>query len=165
MSRDRVVVIGTGYGMDGWGAGVRIPICSRFFSFPRPDENWGPPRFYPIGSVKISLSPEVKWPDREVSHSPPPGAELKNTWIYIFTPPYVFMECCLISKTQENIYLLLYVFNRLNAMIAPWHRCFHNHFKFILIFWGHWYFNIGMYEENRSNFRLYAHCSSYVVLK
>jgi hypothetical protein len=38
----------------------------------------------------------VKRPGREPDHSPP-SAEVKNTWIYTFTPLYVFMAYCLIS--------------------------------------------------------------------
>jgi hypothetical protein len=30
---------------------------------------------------------------READHSPPTTAEVKNTWIYISSPPYVFMAC------------------------------------------------------------------------
>jgi hypothetical protein len=38
-----------------------------------------------------ALSLEVKRPGREADHSPPTGAEVKNMWIYISSPPYVFM--------------------------------------------------------------------------
>jgi hypothetical protein len=31
-------------------------------------------------------------------HSPPPSTEIKNAWSYTFTPPYVFMEWCLIEQ-------------------------------------------------------------------
>jgi hypothetical protein len=33
----------------------------------------------------------VKRPGREADHSPPASAEVKKTWVYTFTPPYVFM--------------------------------------------------------------------------
>jgi hypothetical protein len=33
----------------------------------------------------------VKRPELEIDHSPPTSAEVKNTWIYTFIPPYVFM--------------------------------------------------------------------------
>jgi hypothetical protein len=42
-------------------------------------------------------SPGVKRPKREADHSPPTSAEVKKTWIYTSTPPYVFMAYCLIS--------------------------------------------------------------------
>jgi hypothetical protein len=37
------------------------------------------------------LSPAVKHPRREADHSPPTSAEVKKTWIYTSTPPYVSM--------------------------------------------------------------------------
>jgi hypothetical protein len=48
------------------------------------------PSSYPIGTG--GLFPRgVKRPGRESDHSPPTSAEVKNTWIYTSTPPYVFM--------------------------------------------------------------------------
>jgi hypothetical protein len=42
--QDSVVGIATGYGLDDWEVGVRVPIGSRIFSSPRrPDRLWGPP--------------------------------------------------------------------------------------------------------------------------
>jgi hypothetical protein len=41
--------------------------------------------------VPEAFSLGVKWPGREVDHSPPISAEVKKTWIYTSTPPYVFM--------------------------------------------------------------------------
>jgi hypothetical protein len=38
-------------------------------------------------------------------HSPTSSAELMNAWIYISTPPYVFMAGCLI-KHRENVTIL-----------------------------------------------------------
>jgi hypothetical protein len=39
-----VVRIATGYGLDNWGIGVRIPVGSRIFSSPRhPDRLWNLP--------------------------------------------------------------------------------------------------------------------------
>jgi hypothetical protein len=35
--------------------------------------------------------PGVKWPGREAHNSSPTSAEVKKTWIYTSTPPYVFM--------------------------------------------------------------------------
>jgi hypothetical protein len=43
----------------------------------------------PIKWVPGVLSPRVKRPGREADHSPPPSAEVKNTWIYTSTAPYV----------------------------------------------------------------------------
>jgi hypothetical protein len=44
VSRDSVVGVGTGYGLDDRGFVVRVPIVSRIFSSPQgPDLPWGPP--------------------------------------------------------------------------------------------------------------------------
>jgi hypothetical protein len=43
-SRDSVVYIATGYGLNGRRFGVRVLVGSRIFSSPRrPDRLWGPP--------------------------------------------------------------------------------------------------------------------------
>jgi hypothetical protein len=43
-SRDNVVGVATGYGLDDRGDGVRVPVGSRIlFSPRRPDRLWGPP--------------------------------------------------------------------------------------------------------------------------
>jgi hypothetical protein len=38
-----------------------------------------------------SCSPDVKRPERTADHSPPAIVDVKNTWIFTSTPPYVFM--------------------------------------------------------------------------
>jgi hypothetical protein len=63
-----VVGIATDYGLDDRGVGVRVPVESG-----------------------ISLSPEIKRPDREADHSPSTDAEVKNTWIYTSNPAYAFV--------------------------------------------------------------------------
>jgi hypothetical protein len=45
----------------------------------------------PIQRVPGALSPEVRQPGYEADHSPPSSAEVKKTWLYTSTPPYVFM--------------------------------------------------------------------------
>jgi hypothetical protein len=48
--RNSAVDIATGYGLDGRGVGVRVPVRARFFSSPvRPDRFWGQPAYYPVG--------------------------------------------------------------------------------------------------------------------
>jgi hypothetical protein len=47
------------------------------------------PASYPKGTG--ALSPGVRRPGREADQSPPASAEVKKTWVYISTPPYVFM--------------------------------------------------------------------------
>jgi hypothetical protein len=49
-SRDSVVGIATGYGLDDRGVGVRDPVGLRIFSSPRrPDRLWGPPNLLSKG--------------------------------------------------------------------------------------------------------------------
>jgi hypothetical protein len=50
------------------------------------------PTHPPIERVSGVISPGIKWPGREADHSPPFCVEVKNAWIYISTPPYVFMS-------------------------------------------------------------------------
>jgi hypothetical protein len=45
----------------------------------------------PTECVPGALTPGVKQQGREADHSPPISAEVKKTWIYGYTPPYVFM--------------------------------------------------------------------------
>jgi hypothetical protein len=41
--------------------------------------------------------PGVKRPGREADHSPPTSAEVKNTWLYTSTPPYVYISVRFLS--------------------------------------------------------------------
>jgi len=43
----------------------------------------------------------VKRPVREIDHSRPSSAEVKNAWSYYTSPPYVFIAWCLV-KHKEN---------------------------------------------------------------
>jgi hypothetical protein len=45
----------------------------------------------PIQWAPGAFPPRVKRPGRESDHPPPTSAEVKNTWIYTSTLPYVFM--------------------------------------------------------------------------
>jgi hypothetical protein len=50
-SRDSLVGIAADYGLDGRGAGVRVPLGSRIFYSPRrPDRLWVHPASYPLDS-------------------------------------------------------------------------------------------------------------------
>jgi hypothetical protein len=49
--RDSAVGIVIGYGVDGRGEGVRVPVGSRIFSSPRrPDRLWDRRASYPMGT-------------------------------------------------------------------------------------------------------------------
>jgi hypothetical protein len=45
----------------------------------------------PIQWVPGALSPGVKRPECEADHLPSTSADVKKTWVYTSTPPYVFM--------------------------------------------------------------------------
>jgi hypothetical protein len=50
-SRDSVVGIETGYGVDDQEVGVRVPVGSRIFASPcRPGRLWGPPSLLSNGT-------------------------------------------------------------------------------------------------------------------
>jgi hypothetical protein len=67
-SRDSVVSIATGYGLEDRGVGVRVQVQSRIFSSQRhPDRLLGPPGLLSYG---------VKCQGREADHSPPSHAEV-----------------------------------------------------------------------------------------
>jgi hypothetical protein len=50
---------------------------------------------YPMGTG--GSFPGGKRQGREADHSPPTRAEVEETLVYTSTPPYVFMEYCLVS--------------------------------------------------------------------
>jgi hypothetical protein len=56
----------------------------------------------PIQWVLGTLSLGVKRLGREVDHSLPSSAEVKNVWSYTSTPQYVFMAWCLV-KHRDNL--------------------------------------------------------------
>jgi hypothetical protein len=85
--RNSSVGIASIYWLDDWGIGVRVPVISRIFSYPRrPDRLWGPPNLLSNGYRGAVLSPRVKRQGREADHSPPTSAEVKKMWIYTYTP-------------------------------------------------------------------------------
>jgi hypothetical protein len=91
MSRDSVVGIATGYGLNDRGFGVRVPVGVKNFlvcTLSRLSLN---PTQTPVQWVPGTLSSGVKRRGREAHHSPPPSAEVKKIWIYTSTPPYPFM--------------------------------------------------------------------------
>jgi hypothetical protein len=69
-SRDSVVGIAAGYGLDDRGVGVHAPVGSRiFFKSSRPALGSTQP---PIQWIPCFLSPGLKRPGREAYHSPQP---------------------------------------------------------------------------------------------
>jgi hypothetical protein len=71
-SRDSVVGIATGYGLDDGGIGVRVP-AQEFSLLNVVQTGFGThPASYPMGT------PGVKRPGRVADHSPPTSAEVKE---------------------------------------------------------------------------------------
>jgi hypothetical protein len=60
---------------------------------------------YPVGYGDSLLG--VKWPEREVDHSPPSSTEVKNAWRYSFIPGYVFVVLRLINQNDNFIDIAL----------------------------------------------------------
>jgi hypothetical protein len=88
----------------GWTTGVRFPAGAGTFFFATVSRPAVRPTQPPIQSVPGALSLRVKAPDCEADHSAPSSAEVKNTWNYTSTPPYVVMACCLV-KHRDNFAL------------------------------------------------------------
>jgi hypothetical protein len=100
MSRDGAVGNATGYRLDDRGVRVQLPVASRiFFTLSRTSVR---PTQLPIQS---------KQSGREADHSPPTSAEVKKTWIYTSTPPYVFMSQCLINLAHEQLYFYIHAYS------------------------------------------------------
>jgi hypothetical protein len=78
-SRDSVVSIATGYGLDDQGVGFRVSVGSRIFCSPR-----RPPNLLTCGYG--GSFPGVKRPRREADHSPPTDVEVNKMWIYTSIP-------------------------------------------------------------------------------
>jgi hypothetical protein len=91
VSRDSVVGIVTGYGLEDRGVGVRVPVGQEFsLLHVLQTDSVAHPASY-IQWVPGALSSGVKRSGREADHSPPTSAEIKKMWIYTSTTPYVFM--------------------------------------------------------------------------
>jgi hypothetical protein len=88
----------------GW-LGVRVPAEAGNFSLhhcsSRPALEPIQPPIYWVPEGAISLG--VKRLGREVGHSPPSSAEVKNAWSYTSTPQHAFMAWCSV-KAQGQLY-------------------------------------------------------------
>jgi hypothetical protein len=101
--------IGLGYGLDDRGFESRHGLG--IFLFTTSSTPGLGPTQPPIQWVPRALSLGVKWPGREVDHSPSSSAVVNNAWRYTSTPPYTFMEWCSVKKHRDNFtfsFTLLY---------------------------------------------------------
>jgi hypothetical protein len=88
-SRESIVGIAIGYGLDDRKVGARVSVGSGIFSTSSRPALVSTQS--PIQWVPEALSLKVKRQGREVDHSPPTSAEVKKMWIHTFTPPFAFM--------------------------------------------------------------------------
>jgi hypothetical protein len=86
-SRDDAVGVATGYGMDGRGVGVRVPVGDKISLLSMLFRRVLGPIQPPIRWFSGTLFPRVKRPGREADYSPSTSVEVMNTWIYTSTPP------------------------------------------------------------------------------
>jgi hypothetical protein len=89
LNRDIAGVIATGYGLDGRGIGVQVPIGERLFSSPRRPHRLSDPHSF-VSNEYRGIFTRAKRPRREAHHSPSTSAKVKNTFFYIFTYPIHF---------------------------------------------------------------------------
>jgi hypothetical protein len=97
-SRDTVIGITTGYGLDDRWVRVRLPAGKIICSSPhRPDRLWGSPNL--LSNRYWGLLPRgVKRPGRESNHSPPESVEVMKTSLYTYPLPLTLLHGdCLIS--------------------------------------------------------------------
>jgi hypothetical protein len=79
-----------GYGLDSQGVGVRVPVESKIFLLCVVQTgSKAHPASYPMDTRGSFLGDIVA--GSQSDHSPPTSDKAKKTWIYTFTPQYVFM--------------------------------------------------------------------------
>jgi hypothetical protein len=107
-SRDSVIGITTGYGMDDRGVGSSSPGRVKNFLLCTSSRPALKPTQPPIHWIPGILSSEVKPPGREADHSPPPSAEVKKMWIYTSTPiALAAMWCPVLPEQRTAIWITL----------------------------------------------------------
>jgi len=61
----------------------------------------------PLHWVSGAVSSGVKGPGLEADHSLPSSADVKNSWSYTFTPPYVFIAWYLVKQRDNFTFTFL----------------------------------------------------------
>jgi hypothetical protein len=62
----------------------------------------------------------VKWPGCEADHSPPSSTDVKNAWIYTYTPQYAFMVWCSVKAHRDNFTFVCLRYRRLGKCSKDW---------------------------------------------
>jgi hypothetical protein len=78
--------IATGYGLDDRAPGVRFPAGAGNFSLLHRVQTGSEAHRTSYRMGTGAVSPQIKRPEREADHLPPPSAEFKNAWRYTSTP-------------------------------------------------------------------------------
>jgi hypothetical protein len=84
-SRGSAVDIADCYYVDGQEFGLRVLVRARFSLLHVVQTGFG------LTQPHVQCVPGALSPGREIDHSSPTSAEVKNTWIYTSTPPYALM--------------------------------------------------------------------------
>jgi hypothetical protein len=108
-----------------------VPLGAWFFS--SPVMVLGPIQ-PPIQWVPRAPSSGVERPGHEADHSLPTSAQVKNMWIYICIPPYVFMAQCLISWAQGQLYLF-HITHILTIYALQCHKQFNSDWRLYVYPW------------------------------
>jgi len=77
-----------------------------------------------IKCVPGAPSPGVNRPKREAEHSPPSIGDVRNTWSYTSTPPYVFMAWCLIKHRIRRLHRIAWYLVKHRNNFALCFTCF-----------------------------------------
>jgi hypothetical protein len=108
----------------GWTTAVWFPVAVQIFistiasmpflCAPQP----------PIHCLPGALSPGMKRPGRETNHSPPYSTEVKNTWSYNFSPPYVYIAWCLVEYERQLYFYFVSMSPLMSALngLCSWYR-------------------------------------------
>jgi hypothetical protein len=108
-----VVSIANGYGLDHQAIRVWFLARPRVFTSPyHPERLCGPPSLLSNGYREL-FHRAVKQKGFEADPSPPTSAKFKKIWTYTSTPPYVFMEKCLVKHRDRFTFFYYIIINHL----------------------------------------------------
>jgi hypothetical protein len=111
------------YRLDDRGSRIRFPVEAGSFSLHCVQNGSGPTQ--PPGQwVPGFFSLGVKRPGRDANHSPPPSAEVKNSWSYTSTPPVRLHGVVLTTLPLQNKNVRI---SQHGAVLQPGHKRVYSH--------------------------------------